>query len=252
MLSADYRRATPTQPTWDKVPQDVACALVWSTRNAGRFGGNPSQLAVLGDSAGGNLATNLTLSASSGKAAGGCGPVPKPDALVAQYPQVDVAATREAFVIGGPDTDPEHLVELYIGGTMDEHPDRVKAISSQTYLTDQAPPTLLIEPERDGIIRTDAVLGWAKKAEDAGVDLTVAKIPFANHVYNQQAYNSIGNQARRTITQNYLVDQGLTNQGTPVPPIWTHLTLTLRHSRSVGKTEVARWKRTDLRGLWRR
>ena len=37
----------------------------------------------------------------------------------------------------------------------------------------------------------------------------MVSIPFANHIYNQIASNSIGNQARRTITLHYLATRGL-------------------------------------------
>lgn len=207
VMSPEYRLATPEDATWQKAPQDVACALGWTAENADRFGGDPSSLALLGDSAGGNLATNLAYASAEGIAPFGCGTVPTPDALVVQYPEVDIKATEDAYLLS-PDEDPARYVEWYIGGTQQQFSDRVRAISSATYLTPKAPPTLLIEPQADAIIKTDAVMAWAGKAEDAGVDLTVAKMPLASHVYNQQAYNSIGNQARRTITENYLEEQG--------------------------------------------
>ena len=66
------------------------------------------------------------------------------------------------------------------------------------------PPTLIIEPERDGLIPTAGVVRFAEQASADGVDVTVELIPFANHAYDQGAASSLGNQARLTITKNYL------------------------------------------------
>ncbi len=84
-----------------------------------------------------------------------------------------------------------------------EHfPDRIKAISSASYISDKAPPTLVIE--KDELVVSDGVYAFVDKAKAAGVDIEMVRIPFANHVYNQIAANSIGNQARLTITERYL------------------------------------------------
>jgi hypothetical protein len=45
---------------------------------------------------------------------------------------------------------------------------------------------------------------FAEQASADGVDVTVELIPFANHAYDQGAASSLGNQARLTITKNYL------------------------------------------------
>src|SRR5262249_8903575 len=33
VVSADYRLATQSHPTWDEAPSDIACALVWTVAN---------------------------------------------------------------------------------------------------------------------------------------------------------------------------------------------------------------------------
>lgn len=59
VFSLDYRLFTAGNPTWDQAPVDVACGLAWVYANAEAYGGDPDRLALLGDSAGGNLAVNL-------------------------------------------------------------------------------------------------------------------------------------------------------------------------------------------------
>jgi acetyl esterase/lipase len=208
VISVDYRLATETEATWDKAPQDVACALVWAAKNVGRFGGNAERLVLVGDSAGGNLAINIGYSAALGQAQSGCGGiVPVPDAVVVQYPVVDPQdAYHHGYAFG---VGPQLYVARYIGGSPDTFPDLIRAISSATYLSDKAPPTLIIEPERDGRIPSAGVFRFAEQARAAGVDITLVHIPFANHAYNQLAASSIADQGRLTITQHYLVQRGM-------------------------------------------
>jgi len=209
VFSIDYRLFKPGRPTWDKAPVDVACGLAWVYANAARFGGNPNSIVLLGDSAGGNLAINLGFAAALGMVPSDCGPVPTPEAIVVQYPAVDpIAIFERGFPVPG--FEPKMLMTGYIGGAPQDFPDRVRAISSETYISDKAPPTLVIEPEKDGLVVSESVYAFVERAKAGGVDIELVRLPFANHIYNQIAANSIGNQARLTITEHYLKALGLT------------------------------------------
>lgn len=199
VISIDYRVFGPGKPTWDKATPDATCGLVWATANAERLGGDQSRLALAGDSAGGNLAINIGYAAAEGRATSGCGgTVPVPDAIAVQYPAVDPIATYErGFPIPG--FEPAMLMAGYVGGTPEQFPDRIAAIASENFITPNAPPTLIIEPEKDSLVVSDGVYAFADKAVAGGVNLELIRMPFANHIYNQVAYNSLGNQAGRTI-----------------------------------------------------
>ena len=203
-ISVDYRLATAADATWDEAPRDVACALVWIRANAGRWGGDPARLVVAGDSAGGNLAVNLGYAAALHRAVSGCGGnVPVPRAVLVQYPVVD---PQDAYEHGHPaaGVQPMAFIERYLGGTPQRYPDRLRAISSATYLSPAAPPTLVIEPADDSLIPTAGVLRFVQRARAAGVDVTADRIPYADHAYDQMAAGSLGNQAALTIRANYL------------------------------------------------
>ncbi|WP_372922533.1 alpha/beta hydrolase [Roseovarius sp.] len=204
VVSVEYRLFGPGSPTWDKAPDDVACALVWIGRNAARFGGDPARLALLGDSAGGNLAINTGFAAAAGRAMSSCGgDIPMPAAIAVQYPAVDpVSIYEEGFPIPG--FEPDMLIEGYIGGSPETYPERVAAISSATHLSAEAPPTLIILPQSDSLVVAPGTLAFVRDARAAGVNLELVQIPFANHVFNQIAANSLGNQIGRTVRLRFL------------------------------------------------
>jgi acetyl esterase len=208
VISAQYRLATSTDHTWNQAPADVACALAWTDKNAARLGVNLKRLVLAGDSAGGNLAINLGYGAAAGTARSDCGPVPVPAAVVASYPAVDpVSVYNDKFALGS--VNGSQAVTQYTGGTPQQYPARYKAISSSTYITGKAPQTLVIEPEHDWIVPPAGVYAFVGQARAAGVDITLAGIPFANHTFDFYAAGTIGDQARRSITQNYLAHRVL-------------------------------------------
>ncbi|WP_296478100.1 alpha/beta hydrolase [Roseinatronobacter sp.] len=204
VVSVDYRLFAPDLATWDKALRDAACGLIWAQRNAARFGGDPERIALLGDSAGGNLAINIGFAAADRLTIPECGgEMPVPMAIATQYPAVDPVSIYESgFPIPG--FEPMMLIEGYIGGTPADYPGRIAEISSRTYLTPNAPPTLVILPERDSLVVAEGTLAFAAEARDAGVDLELVRMPFASHIYNQIAANSLGNQSGRTIRLRFL------------------------------------------------
>lgn len=204
VISVEYRLFSPGNPTWDKAMRDASCGVAWAYREAARLGGDAARLAVLGDSAGGNLAINLGFAAAAGNAVADCASdVPVPTEIAVQYPAVDAMSIyRDGYPIPG--FEPRILIEGYIGGEPDQHPDRMKAVSSATYITKSAPPTLIILPENDSLVVAHGTRAFAEKAIAKGVRLDLVRIPFANHVFNQLAANSLGNQIGRTLRLRFL------------------------------------------------
>jgi len=209
VVSAEYRLADAARPTWDLAPADLACALTWTAANAGALGGDASRIVVAGDSAGGNLAINLGYAAATGRARFDCpGPVPKPVAVVAQYPAVDPLSIWAASAPLTGDSDPATTAQIflrwYLGGTPAEHPDRVAAITSATYISRDAPRTLIISPDDDTLVPPAGVRSFAAAARSAGVPIEVVTVPFANHGFDAIAVHSMGNQAHRSIIMRFL------------------------------------------------
>ena len=210
VVNIDYRLADDTRPTWDKAPADVACGLAWTAQQAVAAGADADRLTVIGDSAGGHLSMLLGWSAADGAAASSCpelGDVPIPDAVIASYPVADLTYTSEngAAPLG---VDPEAFTRIFLGGSLEDEPERLAAVSPLTYVSDRTPPTLIVEPERDDFIPAEGNYAVADAAQQAGVDITVARVPFGYHGFDGLP-GSIGGQTRTTIVLNWLHDLDL-------------------------------------------
>ena len=207
VVSVNYQLSTEDDATWDKAPAQVSCAATWLSEHATELGVDMDRLAYWGDSAGGNLALNAAYSAAQGTALSSCeGTIPVPAAVVADYPAADVRASAASNVSLGA-LNGAGLSQQYIGGTAEEFPERYDAISTATYLSPQAPPTLIMEPTRDTLVPTRSVLDFAEQARAAGVDVEVVDIPLSWHIYSQVAANSIGDQGHLSIGMNYLAEK---------------------------------------------
>jgi acetyl esterase len=66
MVSVDYRQAP--EHKFPPAPNDAYAAYLWTTRHAKEFNGDPMKVAVGGESAGGNLATVVSMMARDKKA----------------------------------------------------------------------------------------------------------------------------------------------------------------------------------------
>lgn len=208
-ISIDYRLATSSEATWDEAPDDVACALIWTKGHSEQHRGDPNRIVLIGESAGGNLAINVAYSAALHEAHSSCGhDVPIPIAVIADYPVVDPQeACEDGVRIFG--HGPRDFTSKYVGGDPQNFPDRMRAISSATYLSLRAPAALIFEPEKDGFIPTPGVYRFVDQARHAGVDITMIRIPFSNHGFNLGAPNSIGDQAQRTIAESFFERRGV-------------------------------------------
>lgn len=168
-----------------------ACALVWVAQNATWLGGDPARFALLGDSGGSTLSP-------------GCGgEIPVPRAIAVQYPAVDPESIyTHGFPVPG--FAPRMLIEGHIGCSPAQDPDRIAAVASASFLTPSAPPTLIILPEKDSLVVALGTLAFVEQALAAGVAITLVRLPFANHIYNQMAANALGNQIGRSLRLQFL------------------------------------------------
>lgn len=208
VMSFEYPLASEKRPTWNVTHPLLGCALVWANANAARYGGDAQRLALWGESAGGNLALNLSYMANAGTLKPACpGSLPRIAATAALYPVVDPARMYH---------NPNPLIGVfgrtmttrYTGGTPEQFPDRYKEIGSATHITSKAPPTLLIIPEADHLVVQEAAYAFAAAARTAGVKTQLIPMPYAEHGFDLRS-GSIGNQMVRQAMLGFLTEHGL-------------------------------------------
>lgn len=207
VLSVNYSLSSDTKHEWNTATDQVTCAMVWAGMHARDYGGDMSRFAVIGDSAGGNLAINAAYQADAGTATPKCtGTVPKVNAVATAYPAVDPVSfyNNDDLLLGGASKG----VAKYLGGTPTEYPDRYKSVASTTYITPTSPPTLVIAAESDHLVPPIGAYNFVETARAAGVPVDLVKVPYAEHVFDLAP---LGKQLRLGITQAWLLDQGLNN-----------------------------------------
>ena len=208
VMSFEYPLATETRPTWNVTHPLLGCALVWANANAARYGGDPARLALWGESAGGNLALNVSYMANAGTLKPACpGQLPSIAATAALYPVVDPERMYH---------NPNPLIGVfgrimttrYTGGTPKQFPDRYKEIGSSSHIGAKAPPTLLIIPEADHLVVPQAAYDFEAAARAAGVKTKLIRMPYAEHSFDLRS-GSIGNQMVRQTMLRFLAEHGL-------------------------------------------
>lgn len=88
VVSVEYRHAPEAK--FPAQQEDAFAAYTWALANAKSFGGDPSKVALLGESAGGNLATNVAIMARDGK-------IEKPLQVVAVYPMAGTNLDTQSY-----------------------------------------------------------------------------------------------------------------------------------------------------------
>jgi acetyl esterase len=206
IVSAEYTLATPTLHTSDFVEAQIGCAMAWTGVNAATYGGDPSTFLSMGESAGGNLAINSAYRANSGNL--GCpetGPLPEVDAVVTLFPGVNPSGLWEDPIAGGA-VPGRTFMQQYIGGSPEEFPERYAAVNSATHIYPTSPPTLIFQGENDHLVQAPRVYDFVEKAQAAGVDVELIRVPFGEHGF---PLLPLGAQLYTNITLDWLHDQGL-------------------------------------------
>jgi acetyl esterase len=176
VVSVDYRLA-PEHPF--PIPgEDCYDATVWAVENASFLGANPNQVAVMGDSAGGNLATVVAMMARD---KGG----PKISYQVLIYPTTDATLSKDSInkLAKGYILTKETMqwfVKKYCG-----HVEDLKQPYLSPLFADlkNMPPALLITGEYDPL--KDEGEAYAKRLIEAGNKVVFKEYKGMIHVFYQ-------------------------------------------------------------------
>lgn len=180
IVSVDYRLA-PDHP-FPAALNDCYAVLQWMQHYGSKLGADTTRITVMGDSAGGNLATVMTLKCHDQKR-------PQPFRQVLLYPAVTFLDTEypsmnyflrdphrryvlnEAFLI--------RARKAYIGSSASDQ-DRYTS-PLETELSDDLAPALIITAECDPL--RDSERAYAKKLEAAGVHVTYMEYSGMIHAF---------------------------------------------------------------------
>jgi len=170
VVSSDYRLAPahhfPAQLA------DVQVALRWIRTHAATLDGDPTRIALLGRSAGSQLALLTAAVPDSGIAA-----------VVAFYSPVDfVAGWRDP---GWPDPlDARTVFREYLGGTLDELPERYREASPINHTNHPLPPVLLIYGGSDQLVQLRFGKRLTEQLRAGGTPTVLITIPWAEHAFD--------------------------------------------------------------------
>ena len=198
-FSIDYRLATQGGggPSWPQAFEDVQAGVEWVHANAGRFGGDPTRLAVFGESAGAHLTVLLAEQGTGGQArirVASAWSAPLDLAALVPGPDGTVpgcggdAACQEGWALGSGGG----AVEWFLGCTPDQCPSTYAAASPLGRVTAGTTP-LWIANSTEELVPLPPVQTLAGQLGDAGVDheLVVVEGEAHAHGYGEDVWNDM-------------------------------------------------------------
>jgi len=190
VIAIDYRHAPAHR--FPSQLEDVRDALAAIARQARGWDVDPQRVALLGRSAGAELALLAAYTS----------PALRVRAAVGYYTPANlVRGYREP-----PRPDPSDvraILRAYLGGTPEERMSAYVAASPLSLVRRGLPPTLLIAGGRDELVSLD----FQHELRDAlvanGVPVVALELPWSNHAFDAVA-NGVGGQLARHYTQLFL------------------------------------------------
>ncbi|WP_438011103.1 alpha/beta hydrolase [Sorangium sp. So ce321] len=168
VAAIDYRLAP--RHTFPAQRDDVLAAVTWLQENAARLELDPSRVALLGRSAGGQLALLAAYTAGD----------PAIRGAVALYAPSDLNWSWEhptnPLVLDSPKT-----LREYLGGTPAQVKERYDAASAIDFVVPGSPPTLLIHGTRDELVYAEQSRRLERRLAEASVPHLLLELPWATH-----------------------------------------------------------------------
>lgn len=167
VVSIDYRLSSDTYHSWHDAPSDIHEALRYLEDHANDLSIDPQSIHLLGQSAGGHLALLEAYRYNQVRS------------VISLYAPVDLVLDYQ--------TSRDASAELnLIGGTPSEYPDRYRSLSPLHSVTSAAPPSLLIQGERDDLVAAQNALILAQALDRHGVPRDVLLLPLTGHSFENQ------------------------------------------------------------------
>lgn len=186
---------------------DVKCAIGWVKQHAAEYRVDPNRIALMGRSAGGQLALLAAYTPNDPRLPPTC---PTTDtsvqAVVSLYGPIDLVwgynNPARPDVIDGP-----AVLRNYLGGPPDAVPEAYALAAPIEHVTPQSPPTLFLHGGHDQLVGKGHVERTMPKLQAAGVPYDYVYLPWGNHGfdYNPNGWGSQIAQAKLgSFLQTYL------------------------------------------------
>jgi acetyl esterase/lipase len=184
VFDVEYRPASGAQRFPAQV-MDIKCAIAWVKNHAAQYHVDPDRLALVGRSAGGQLALLAAYTANDPTLQPGLCDAQDTSvrAVISFYGPTDLA--WDYTHPGRPDViDTPHVLENYLGGSPASAPQAYASASPIEHVNAHSPPTLFLHGGHDQLVRPENVERIMPKLAAAGVPFTYVYLPWGNHGFD--------------------------------------------------------------------
>ena len=174
-MSINYKLAKEKGvATWPQPVYDAKASVRWLRQQATRLGVDPDRIAVIGCSAGGNLAAMLALT----------GPTDEFDA-VSPYPEISAAVRCAIDFYGVVELLDYHDMKMF-ARTRAEAPELYRRGSPNRYADAKDAPMLIVHGTADETVKVSHSEVLAAALAKAGVEHQLVLVPGAPHTFDLQ------------------------------------------------------------------
>lgn len=160
---------------WPQNLHDCKSALRYIRKHAARYGVDPSEIAVMGGSAGGSLAMLIGATGGVHKLNQG-----------GLYAEEDNHVKCIINLYGIPEIIGQWK-HAFAGPTKAETDQNSLDASAMTYFSAQSPPILVVHGTADAVVSVQVSRDLATRLKEIGMDCTYVEIPDAPHTFGLQA-----------------------------------------------------------------
>ncbi|HEY0078687.1 MAG TPA: alpha/beta hydrolase [Pyrinomonadaceae bacterium] len=184
VFDVEYRLANGAQRFPAQI-MDIKCAIAWVKSHAAQYHVDPERLALLGRSAGGQLALLAAYTANDPTLQpGSCNAQDTSvRAVISFYGPTDLA--WDYTHPGRPDViDTPHVLENFLGGSPISAPKAYASGSPIEHVSAESPPTLFLHGGHDQLVLSENVERITPKLAAASVPFTYVYLPWGNHGFD--------------------------------------------------------------------
>ncbi|MEH2179634.1 alpha/beta hydrolase [Nostoc sp.] len=190
VFAINYRHAPQYQ--FPSQLDDVRTALNFIRKHAAEYEADSERMVLLGRSAGAHLAMLAAYQPDA----------PPIRAVVNYYGPVNLTEGYKT----PPNPDPINtrtVLKAFLGGSLEELPNRYQIASPINYLMHPLPPTLLIYGSRDHLVEARFGRQMYESLHESGNTAVFLEIPWAEHAFDA-VFNGVSNQLALYYTERFL------------------------------------------------